>query len=77
MSNEAEETPVHAPLPIKTFITSVARIEQLSHPFTRVTFRGGDLVHFRSIGPDQFLYLLLPPAGRKDLTIDAAFEWSQ
>ncbi|MCY3569385.1 MAG: siderophore-interacting protein [Chloroflexi bacterium] len=77
MSNEAEETPVHAPLPIKTFITSVARIEQLAHPFTRITFRGGDLAHFRSIGPDQFLYLLLPPTGRKDLTIDAAFEWSQ
>lgn len=77
MSNEAEETPVHAPLPIKTFITSVARIEQVAHPFTRVTFRGGDLAHYRSIGPNQFLYLLLPPAGRRDLTIDAAFEWGQ
>ncbi len=77
MSNEAEETPVHAPLPIKTFITSVARIEQLAHPFTRITFCGGDLAHFRPIGPDQFLYLLLPPVGRRELTIDAAFEWSQ
>ena len=81
MSNGAEESPehspVHAPLPIKTFVTSVARIEQLAHPFTRVTFRGGDLEHFQSIGPDQFLYLLLPPAGQSDLTIDATFEWSQ
>ena len=77
MSNDAEESPVRGPLPIKTFVTSVARIEQLAHPFTRVTFRGGDLAHFRSIGPDQFLYLLLPPAGRSELTIDATFEWSQ
>ena len=81
MSSQAEESPehspVHAPLPIKTFVTSVARIQQLAHPFTRVTFRGGDLEHFQSIGPDQFLYLLLPPAGRSDLTIDATFEWSQ
>ena len=77
MSNAPEESPVHAPLPIKTFVTSVARIEQIAHPFTRVTFRGGDLEHFRPIGPDQFLYLLLPPAGRRNLTIDATFEWSQ
>ena len=77
MAEAAQETPVRAPLPIQTFVTSVARIEQRAHPFTRVTFRGGDLVHFRPIGPDQFLYLLLPPAGRTDLTIDASFEWSQ
>lgn len=77
MSDAAEASPVRAPLPTSTFVTSVARIEQLARPFTRVTFRGGDLVHFRSIGLDQFLYLLLPPAGRRHLTIDARFEWSQ
>ena len=76
MANAPEESPVRAPLPVKTFVTSVARIEQLAHPFTRVTFRGGDLVHFRSIGPDQFLYLLLPPAVRGTLTVDATFDWS-
>ncbi len=77
MSNAQDESPVDAPLSIKTFITQVARIEHIGHPFTRVTFQAGDLVHFRPIGPDQFLYLLLPPAGRNTLTIDATFEWSQ
>ena len=69
--------PIHALRPIATFITSVARIERGGHPFTRVTFRGGDLAHFSPIGPDQFLYLLLPPAGRRELTIDAGFNWDQ
>ena len=55
----------------------MARIERGGHPFTRVTFRGGDLAHFSPIGPDQFLYLLLPPAGRRELTIDAGFNWDQ
>lgn len=77
MTDAEQESPVQAPLPIKTFVTSVARIEQIAHPFTRVTFRGGDLAHFRSIGPDQFLYLLLPPAGGQELTIDSSFDWNQ
>ena len=77
MANAEQETPVRAPLPIKTFLTSVARIEPLDPPFTRVTFRGGDLVHFEPIGPDQFLYLLLPPAGRSELTIDSSFDWNR
>ena len=77
MTNAEQESPVRAPLPIKTFVTQVAQIEQITRPFTRVTFRGGDLVHFRSIGPDQFLYLLFPPAGRSELTIDSSFDWNQ
>ena len=77
MADAAQETPVRAPLPLKTFVTSVRAIEQRQHPFTRVTFQGGDLSQFESIGPDQFLYLLLPPPGGADLTIDAGFSWSQ
>lgn len=77
MSNAQDESPVYAPVPINTFITRVARVRQIGKPFTRVTFRSGDLERFRSIGPDQFLYLLLPPAGQSELTIDSSFDWDQ
>jgi NADPH-dependent ferric siderophore reductase len=42
-----------------------------------VTFGGGDLVGFEPAGPDTFLYLLLPPSGRNELTIDRSFTWDQ
>jgi NADPH-dependent ferric siderophore reductase len=46
------------------------------HPHLRqVTFGGGDLATFAPAGPDTFLYLLLPPPGRTELTIDQSFTW--
>ena len=77
MAEADEESPVRAPLPTATFVTSVARVEPVAHPFVRVTFGGGDLARFRTVGPDQFVYLLLPPPGRDRLTIDAGFVWDQ
>lgn len=70
-----EELSVRTPLPTATFITSVLRREAIGHPFVRVTLRGGDLDRFSPVGADQFLYLLLPPPGRTELTIDASFDW--
>lgn len=61
---------------IRTFITSVARVEPLGPHYQRVTFAGGDLDTYEPIAPDEFLYLLLPPPGRRELTIDASFTWT-
>jgi NADPH-dependent ferric siderophore reductase len=60
---------------IRTFLTRVVAVRDL-HPHLReVTFGGGDLATFAPIGPDTFLYLLLPPPGRAELTIDQRFTW--
>lgn len=60
---------------IPTHVTAVAGTEQISDRFVRVTFRGG-LDGYRPLGPDQFVYLLLPPPGREELTIGTDFRWS-
>ncbi|MPZ99551.1 MAG: siderophore-interacting protein [Dehalococcoidia bacterium] len=77
MTDTQQETTVLEPLATATFITTVARVEHIARSFVRITFAGGDLEHFQSVGPDQFLYLLLPPPGRRQLTIDAGFTWDQ
>jgi len=60
---------------IPTHVTNVLRTTPLSPSFTRVTF-GGGLDRFRPVGPDQFVYVLLPPLGSRDLTVDTSFGWS-
>ncbi|MGV3758651.1 MAG: siderophore-interacting protein [Actinomycetota bacterium] len=60
---------------IPTHVTAVARTERLSARFVRVTLTG-DLGRFRPVGPDQFVYLLLPPPGRTELTVDTSFTWT-
>ena len=62
---------------IRTFITSVVRTETITRGIRQITFGGGDLATFRPISADQFLYVLAPPAGRTELTIDATFTWEQ
>jgi NADPH-dependent ferric siderophore reductase len=62
---------------IRTFVTSVAAVEDVHPHLRQITFRGGDLATFTPLGPDTFLYLLLPPPGRTDLTIDQSFTWSR
>jgi NADPH-dependent ferric siderophore reductase len=62
---------------IRTFVTSVAAVEDVHAHLRQITFRGGDLATFTPLGPDTFLYLLLPPPGRTDLTIDQSFTWSR
>jgi NADPH-dependent ferric siderophore reductase len=60
---------------IRTFVTSVVAVRDV-HPHLReITFGGGDLVTFTPNGPDAFVYVLLPPPGRTELTIDQSFGW--
>lgn len=60
---------------IRTFVTSVVAVEDV-HPHLRlITFGGGDLATFTPNGPDAFVYVLLPPPGRTELTIDQSFSW--
>jgi NADPH-dependent ferric siderophore reductase len=46
--------------PYRTYRTTVARCEQLSPHFLRVTLTGADLVHFGTAGLDQRIKLVLP-----------------
>ena len=61
---------------IRTFLTSVVRVEDVNPHLKQVTVGGGDLTTFRPLGPDTFLYVLLPPEGRDELTIDQSFTWA-
>lgn len=60
---------------IRTHVTSVVKVEQLTPMFRQITFGGGDLATFKPGGLDQFIYVLAPPAGRTELTVDASFSW--
>lgn len=61
---------------IKTFITAVTASEQIGPNMIQVTIGGGDLVDFEPLGPDQFVYVLAPPPGLAQLTIDRDFTWT-
>lgn len=60
---------------IETFVTEVVRTAVVG-PFVRVTLAGTDLARLREIGPDDFVYLLLPPPGRSELTVGRGFRWA-
>lgn len=60
---------------VRTFITSVVAVDDVHPHLRKITFGGGDLTTFAPLGADTFLYVLLPPPGRSELTIDAGFTW--
>lgn len=60
---------------IRTFVTEVSAVADVHPHLRRITFKGGDLATFEPCGPDTFLYVLLPPPGRRELTIDQSFTW--
>lgn len=60
---------------IRTFVTSVVRVTDVHPHLRRITFGGGDLDTFVPNGPDAFVYVLLPPPGRTELTVDQTFSW--
>ncbi len=60
---------------VRTFLTSVVAVRDVHPHLRQITFGGGDLTTFVPLGPDTFLYVLLPPVGRTELTIDAGFTW--
>jgi NADPH-dependent ferric siderophore reductase len=60
---------------LRTRLTEVVAVTEVAPRLVEVTFRGGGLDDFMPVGPDTFLYLLLPPPGRPELTIDESFGW--
>jgi NADPH-dependent ferric siderophore reductase len=60
---------------LTTFVTHVVASERLTPHLVQVTVRGG-LEEFGSLGGDQFVYVLLPPEGRAELTVGTDFTWS-
>jgi len=62
-------------LALRTHLALVERVAQLSPRVRRITFAGDDLADYRTVAPDDFLYLLLPPPGRTELTVGRDFDW--
>lgn len=60
----------------RTFLTTVVATEDVTPAIRQVTFSSDDLATFDPVGPDTFLYVLLPPPGRTELTIDRDFSWA-
>jgi NADPH-dependent ferric siderophore reductase len=61
---------------IPTHVTRVVAAERIGPAFRRLTLGGGGLERFASIAPDEFVYVLLPPPGRTELTIGTDFSWT-
>ncbi len=61
---------------VRTFVTEVSAVERVHPHLRRITLAGGELASFRPVGPDSFVYVLLPPPGRTELTIDQQFTWT-
>ena len=59
---------------LRTFVTTVVATTEITPILRRITF-GGGLDDFVSLGADQFVYVLLPPRGRSELTIGTDFTW--
>lgn len=59
----------------RTLVTEVVAVEDVHPHLRRITFGGDDLAGLQLPGPDAFFYVLLPPPGRTDLTIDQSFTW--
>lgn len=60
---------------IETFVAEVVRTADAG-PFIRVTLRGPELHRLDEIGPEDFVYLLLPPLGCDELTVGPGFRWA-
>lgn len=60
---------------IRTFLTEVRTVSYPTPRFARITFGGGDLEDYASLGPAEFLYALLPPPGQSELTVNREFTW--
>jgi NADPH-dependent ferric siderophore reductase len=60
---------------IRTHLATVVHARQVTPGVRRITFAGDDIDAFAPIAPDQFLYLLLPPPDRDELTVGRDFDW--
>lgn len=61
----------------RVHLCEVVRTRQVTPMVQRVTLGGCGLAGFPVVGADAFAYLLLPPAGRSELTIGLDFDWAQ
>ncbi len=59
---------------IRTFICNVAAVERIDPHMVEITI-AGRFDGFAPLAPDQFVYVLAPPRGRHQLTIDESFRW--
>lgn len=59
---------------IRTHLTRVTRVTQVTDRMREITVTGA-FDGFAPIAPDQFVYTLAPPRGRRELTIDESFSW--
>lgn len=60
---------------IPTHVTEVTAVDRISEHYLQVSVAGG-LERYVSKGPDDFVYVLVPPPGRSDLTIGVDFTWT-
>lgn len=74
--NDAADQVVDPISAIRTFVTTVSAVQPLNQHMMQVTCAGGDLATYQPLGPDDFVYVLAPPRGRAQLTIDSTFTWS-
>lgn len=61
----------------RVHLCEVVRTRQVTPRVQRVTVGGCGLAGFPVAGADAFAYLLLPPAGRDEMTIGLDFDWGQ
>lgn len=62
---------------IPTHVTQVLHARALTPGVRRLTLGGGGLERVELVGPDSFVYVLLPPPGRIELTVGTGFRWSE
>ncbi|MFP3905898.1 MAG: siderophore-interacting protein [Acidimicrobiales bacterium] len=60
----------------RTWLVQVVHSHMITPRARRLVLGAPDLADFPNLGADQFAYLLLPPAGRTELTVDTGFQWS-
>lgn len=75
MTAHTEE--VDALPPPRAHLCEVVRTRRVTPRVQRVTVGGCGLARFPVAGRDAFAYLLLPPAGRDDMSIGVDFDWGQ
>lgn len=60
---------------IQTFVATVSGAKQISPSLRQITIQSDSLRTYSSVGPEDFVHVLIPPAGRTDLTIGEDFSW--
>jgi NADPH-dependent ferric siderophore reductase len=62
-------------LATRTFLTEVVSVDDVHRHLRRIVVGGADLSTFTVPAADAFVYVLVPPPGRAELTFDRTFTW--